>query len=204
MDQPSSLLRNSTYPDVTALILAGGASTRMGVDKAFLTYEGTPLITRVHDVLAPLFADVLIAAGTETPGRGPFPARALYDAMPGLGPLAGLVAGLKAAQTPWLFMVACDMPHLDPRVIARVVAERGPGIMAVVPESAGGLESCHALYAKAALPAIEAAMAEGERAPHRLFHRIATHIVPKTEIAALDPTFRSLANLNTPDDLKRV
>ena len=204
MVQSSSPLRSSTYADVTALILAGGASTRMGADKAFLAYEGTPLITRVHSVLAPLFAEVLIAAGTETPGRGPFPAHTLYDAAPGLGPLAGLVAGLKAAKTPWLFMVACDMPHLDPKVIARVVAERGPGIMAVVPESAGGLESCHALYAKTALPAIEAAMAEGERAPHRLFRRLDARIVPKAEIAGLDPTFRSLANLNTPDDLKRV
>ena len=204
MVQSPSPLRSSTYADVTALILAGGASTRMGVDKAFLAYEGTPLIERVYTVLVPLFAEVLIAAGAETPGRGPFPARTLYDATPGLGPLAGLVAGLKVSQTPWLFMVACDMPHLDPKVIGCVVAKRGPGIMAVVPESAGGLESCHALYAKAALPAIEAAMAEGERAPHRLFRRIATHIVPKAAIAALDPTFRSLANLNTPDDLTRV
>jgi len=192
------------YPDITALILAGGASTRMGVDKAFLDYEGTPLIVRVHATLAPLFAEVLIAAGAETPGRGPFPARALYDETPGQGPLAGLVAGLKAARTPWLFMVACDMPNLDPQVIARVVAERGPGIAAVVPESAGGLESCHALYARAALPIIEVAMAEGERAPHRLFRRLNARIVPKADIAALDPTFRSLANLNTPDDLKRV
>ena len=192
------------YPDITALILAGGASTRMGSDKAFLDYGGTPLIARVHAVLAPLFAEVLIAAGTETPGRGPFPARAIYDATPGLGPLGGLVSGLKAATTPWLFMVACDMPNLDSSVIARVVSERGPGILAVVPESAGGLESCHALYARAALPIIEAAMAEGERAPHRLFRRLAARIVAKAEIAKLDPPVRSLANLNTPDDLKRV
>lgn len=190
------------YSDITALILAGGASTRMGVDKAFLDYAGTPLIVRVHAVLAPLFAEVLVAAGAETAGRGPFPARAVYDETPGLGPLGGLVSGLKAARTPWLFMVACDMPNLDPNVIARVVSERGPGVTAVVPESAGGLESCHALYARAALPAIEAAMAEGERAPHRLFRRLHARIVAKDDIAALDPTFRSLANLNTPDDLK--
>ena len=192
------------FPDVTALILAGGASKRMGADKAFLDVDGVPLIARVYAVLAPLFAEVLIAAGTETPGRGPFPARVLYDATPGQGPLGGLVTGLKAARTPWVFMVACDMPNLDPKVIARIVAERAEGLLAVVPESPGGPESCHALYARAALPLIEAAMAEGERAPYRLFGRLRARLIPKAEIAAIDPTFRSLANLNTPDDLKGV
>lgn len=194
----------SLYPDITGLILAGGASRRMGTDKAFLVIDGVPLIERVHRVLAPLFAEVLIAAGSRTPERGPFPARALYDETPGQGPLGGLVAGLKAAHTPWLFMVACDMPSLDPRVIARIVEARAEGLLAVVPESPGGPESCHALYARAALPVIEAAMAAGERAPHRLFGRLHARLIPKAEIGAIDPTFRSLANLNTRDDLETL
>jgi molybdopterin-guanine dinucleotide biosynthesis protein A len=192
------------YSDISALILAGGASTRMGKDKAFLEVDGMPLVERVHDILAPLFAEVLVAVGTYNSKRGPFPGCVLHDATPGLGPLGGLVAGLKAVKTPWLFMVACDMPYLDPRVIARVVSERRDGLLAVVPESAGGLESCHALYAKAALPIIEQAMANGERAPYRLFERLNTRIIPQAEIAALDPTFRTLSNLNTPADLKRA
>lgn len=195
---------SALYPDITGLILAGGQSKRMGADKAFLEIDGVPLIERIHRVLAPLFAEVLIAAGMPAPERGPFPARALYDDTPGQGPLGGLVAGLKAAQTPWVFMVACDMPNLDPKVIARVIAARAEGLLAVVPESPGGPESCHALYARAALPVIEAAMAEGERAPHRLFHRLHAHLIPKAEIAAVDPTFRSLANLNSRDDLKAL
>jgi molybdopterin-guanine dinucleotide biosynthesis protein A len=117
-----------SYPDITGLILAGGASRRMGADKAFLEIEGQPLIARVHAVLAPLFAEVLIAAGSPTPERGPFPARALYDETPGQGPLGGLVAGLKVARTPWVFMVACDMPTLDPRVIAHVSTATAPQI----------------------------------------------------------------------------
>jgi molybdopterin-guanine dinucleotide biosynthesis protein A len=197
------------FPDITGLILAGGASRRMGSDKAFLLVDGVPLIERVHSVLAPLFAEVLIAAGGRTPERGPFPAPTLYDEAPGLGPLGGFVAGLKAARTPWVFVVACDMPNLDPRVIARIAKDRPSHgdegtVLAVVPESAGGAESCHALYARAALPVIEAAMAEGERAPHRLFKRLRARLIPKTEIALIDPAFRSLANLNTPDDLKGV
>lgn len=190
------------YPDVTALILAGGASKRMGTDKAFVEVEGVPLIRRVYEAVEPLFAEVLVSAGRETPGRGPFPGRVLYDETPGLGPLGGLLSGLKAASTPWVFMVACDMPYLDPRVIARIMSERAEGLLAVVPESPGGPESCHALYARAALPLIEAALAEGERAPHRLFGRLKARLIPKAEIAAIDPAFRSLANLNTRDDVK--
>jgi molybdopterin-guanine dinucleotide biosynthesis protein A len=192
------------YPDVTGLILAGGASRRMGTDKAFLEIEGEPLVARIHRVLTPLFAEVLIAAGDGARKRGPFPGRVLYDDTPGQGPLGGLVAGLKAARTPWVFMVACDMPNLDPKVIARVIAERTAGLLAVVPESPGGPESCHALYARTALPVIETAMAEGERAPHRLFVRLRARLIPKAEIAAVDPTFRSLANLNSRDDLKAL
>lgn len=196
------------YTDITALILAGGTSSRMGRDKAFLEIEGEPLIARVHKTLRPLFTEVLTAAGLPDPKRGPFPGHVVHDETPGLGPLGGLVSGLKAAKTPWVFMVACDMPNLDPRVIERVVSERGAfksneGVLAVVPESEGGLESCHALYARAALPVIEQAMAAGERAPHRLFKKLNARIVPKAEISALDPTFRSLSNLNTPNDLKR-
>jgi molybdopterin-guanine dinucleotide biosynthesis protein A len=192
------------YTDITGLILAGGASRRMGSDKAFLEVDGVPLIARVHAVLAPLFADVLIAAGRETQGRGPFPARVVYDEVPGLGPLGGVAAGLRAATTPWVFAFACDMPNLDAAVIERIARERAEGIPAVVPESAGGVESCHALYARAALTLIEASLREGERAPHRLFRRIGARVIPKAEIAAVDPEFRSLANLNTPDDLKGV
>lgn len=186
---------------MTGLILAGGVSRRMGVDKAFLEVDGVPLVRRVHAVVEPLFAAIFVAVGREIPGRGPFPGRVLYDEMPGLGPLGGLVSGLKSASTPWVFMVACDMPYLDPRVIARIVAERAEGLLAVVPESPGGPESCHALYARAALPALEAALAEGERAPYRLFGRLNARLIPKSEIAAIDPTFRALSNLNTRDDL---
>ncbi|MGE5537851.1 MAG: molybdenum cofactor guanylyltransferase [Gemmatimonas sp.] len=192
------------FPDITALILAGGASRRMGSDKAFVEVEGVPLIVRVHRVVAPLFADVLVAAGRETPGRGPFPARVVYDEIPGQGPLGGVLAGVRAATTPWVFAFACDMPNLDPRVIERIARERADGVLAVVPESEGGVESCHALYSRAALPAIEDALREGERAPHRLFKRIGARVIPKADIAAVDPAFRSLANLNTPDDLKGV
>jgi molybdopterin-guanine dinucleotide biosynthesis protein A len=194
----------SRFTDITGLILAGGASRRMGSDKAFLEVEGVPLIARVHAVLAPLFAEVLIAAGRETPGRGPFPGRVVYDVVPGLGPLGGIAAGLRASTTPWVFAFACDMPNLDARVIERIARERGEGVPVVVPESGGGVESCHALYARAALPLIEAALNEGERAPHRVFKRIGARVIPKAEIAAVDPEFRSLANLNTPDDLKGV
>jgi molybdopterin-guanine dinucleotide biosynthesis protein A len=191
------------HDDITALILAGGRSLRMGVDKAFIEVDGVTLIERVHGVLKPLFAEVLTAAGTADTKRGPFPGRVVYDETPDQGPLGGLVSGLKAAKTPWLFMVACDMPYLDPRVIEGVVSERRDGLLAVVPESKGGLESCHALYARAALPVIEQAMAAGERAPYRLFEKLNARIVAKAAIAAIDPTFRALSNLNTPDDLKR-
>src|SRR5437764_14574009 len=91
------------------VVLAGGKSSRMGRPKAWLPFHGQPMLARVLDRLAPLFEERVIvrAPGQELPE---VPARFVEDEEPGLGPLAGLLAGLSAVTRPLAFAVSCDAP----------------------------------------------------------------------------------------------
>ena len=99
--------------EFTALILCGGRSSRMGRDKTLLPAGSGTFLSRAVAFWQPLCCAVLLASGSdshfdETPGAVP----QLPDRYPGCGPLAGLHAGLCAAQTPYLLISAVDMPFL--------------------------------------------------------------------------------------------
>ena len=100
-----------TPPDVTGLILAGGRSRRFGRDKAVALLHGEPLIVHVSRALAPHVTRLLVATGST---RRPYPivAEVVCDPDAGVGPIAGLAAGLAACRTPWLLAVAVDLPYL--------------------------------------------------------------------------------------------
>ena len=104
--------------DVTALILAGGKATRLGgVDKRELVVEGRTIFERQVAVLADRVAEIIVSSPKDIPGY-----RTVRDAVEDGGPLAGIAAGLTAARTPWLLVIAGDMPFLTPAVIDRLVS----------------------------------------------------------------------------------
>jgi molybdenum cofactor guanylyltransferase len=104
--------------DVSALILAGGKATRMGgVAKHLLVVDGETIFARQVSVLAPRVAEILVSSGEDIAGY-----RTVRDSLPGAGPLAGIAAGLAAAKTPWLVVVAGDMPYLEPELIDHMIS----------------------------------------------------------------------------------
>jgi molybdopterin-guanine dinucleotide biosynthesis protein A len=139
---------------VSAGILAGGASSRMGSDKALLDFRGTPLIQRQLDLLRPLFPEVLIGGGD----YGRF-ARTVPDILKERCALTGVHALIHGAPTSRVFIIACDMPFLNPALILDLAGREGD---VVIPFTARGPEPLHAVYSKACLPAIEAAAAAGD------------------------------------------
>jgi len=145
---------------VTAGILAGGASSRMGRNKALLEVGGRPILRRQLDLLRPLFERVLIGAN-DPDLYAPFGAEIIPDQLAERSPLAGLHALLSAARTEHLFVVPCDAPFLNPRLIEHLLDLRA-GFDAVVPESDAGLEPLHAVYSRSCLPAIEECARRGE------------------------------------------
>lgn len=139
---------------VTCGILAGGASSRMGRDKALVDFRGAPLIARQLALLRPLFERVVVGANDPARYR-PFGVEVVPDLLPERCALTGIHAVLSAARTDHAFVVACDLPFLNSRLIEALL-ERRAGNDVVVPESDQGLEPLHAVYSRACLPAIEA------------------------------------------------
>lgn len=176
----------------TAVIVAGGKSSRMGQDKALLRVNGVPLIERTARVLAPHFDEVIISAADDK--QYAFTGlRTIADNVPGEGPLRGIACALGAAKYERLFVCACDIPDIDIDSMAMLL--RGAlRYDAVIPVSGQKrYEPLFACYTKRALPAFERVLSGSKRA--------VTDILPY--VNALHPPLSGeamLVNLNTPND----
>lgn len=193
---------------VTGVILAGGASRRMGRNKAFLEINGKPLIAVVAERLRPV-VDELIIVANETERYARWADRCVPDIYPGVGTLGGIHAGLEAARHELALIVGCDMPFLNPSVLEWFVEaashDDGVGLAdLVILKHEAGVEPLHAVYRKSCLPAIVATIESGERCAYAYFDQVRVRYVQPEEIAPLDPAFLSFLNANTPEDWRRV
>lgn len=197
-------------PDLTSVslcgvVLAGGASRRMGQPKAVLPVAGEPLLHRVVRLVGEAVPDVCVVGdpvySSLVPGT-PFTA----DAYPGRGPLGGLLTALRATSAPWLFLVACDMPLVRPALI-RAMAEESltaPDVDVVAINGPRGLEPLHAWYSRGCLPEVARQMARDEWSLQRLLARLRVREVSPDLCARHDPERRSTVNVNTPEEWARV
>lgn len=186
---------------VTGVILAGGTSSRMGSNKALLPHQGGRFVDAIHRQMAALFREVLLV--TNTPELFDFlPCRKVRDLIPGMGALSGIHSGLFHSEDPHVFVVACDMPHLNSDLI-RHLASLAEGSDVVVPEGTKGLEPLHAVYGKSALQAIEEALQAGKGRVVSFFDKVQIRKVAREEVSRFDPAFLSFRNINTPEDYYR-
>ncbi|MDO9010496.1 MAG: molybdenum cofactor guanylyltransferase [Gallionella sp.] len=182
--------------DCTALILAGGESSRMGQDKANLLLGEHTLLQRVAAIVQPLFRDVIVSvrqprAECNFPQVSDDPAHA--------GPLAGLAAGLARAETAWVFAVACDMPFITPQLIARLAGFR-EGADAVVPVVQEHPQPLAAFYATRSLGVLQDCLAgSGKRSLREFLARLEVCYVDEAEMQAAD--LCSFFDLDTPQDV---
>ena len=189
---------NGRIAGVTGVILAGGASSRMGSNKALLPHKGGRFIESIYRELSEIFPEVVLV--TNTPEQYQFlPCRKVPDLFEGMGALAGIHAGLAQSSNPAVFTVACDMPHLDPGLI-RHIASRGAGCDLVLPRSSNGYEPLHALYNEGCLPAMEACLKEGARRIISILPLLRVREIEAAEVAGFDPSFDSFSNINTPQE----
>ncbi len=184
---------------ITGLILAGGRGLRMGgADKAWVDCRGRPLIEYVLRRLAPQVHTVL-ASANRAPGRyAALGLPVVADApqaggVPFDGPLAGILAGLRAAATRWVAVVPCDAPGLPSDLVARLAAAL-PGHRAALARAAGRRQPLFCLLPTDLAPLLEAALANGQRGVDRLWIE-----VDATEVAFDDGD--AFHNLNTAADL---
>jgi len=185
-------------PEIEGFILAGGASSRMGRDKALLLVDQEPLAIRAARLLTALCDDVVVASG-DGARLSWLGLPQVRDAVPGAGPLGGIVAGLEAARHPLVAVLAVDMPAANPAVF-RLLADLWAGEPAVVPRTALGLEPLHAVYAGSAAPALRAHLAVGRRSVHTVLGELAVRVVEPADWRPADPAGIFSSNLNTPDE----
>jgi molybdenum cofactor guanylyltransferase len=187
---------------MTGIILAGGESRRMGTDKAFLQIEGRPMIEQVLAVCKGLFGQCIIV--TNTPDRyRSFGVEMVGDVFDFRGSLNGIYSGLLRSPSEYNFIVACDMPLLNSRLIA-YMAEIAEGHDVVVPRYGGYLEPLHAVYRRRILPVIEAQIRSNDHRIFDLYAHVDVRYLTEEEIDRYDPQRRSFKNLNTPAEYKEA
>lgn len=184
--------------DVTAIILAGGRSSRMGRDKALLPFGREPLIAHIVGALRPLFDAVIVVAAADQ-ALPPLPATVVHDDLAFHGPVAGLCYGLRAAHGEWAFVTSCDSAFIRPALVADLVARR-QGYDAVVPQWRGRLQPLCAVYRRSLLGLLESRLAEGELRLIDVLDQCRTLTVEEEEVRRTDPDGSSFFNMNTPED----
>lgn len=187
---------------VTGVVLAGGKSRRMGEDKRFLTVGTATLLDRSLAVMRELFSDILVVTAQDSEPLEVRGCRVCRDLIPDCGSLGGLYTGLHEATQERIFVVACDMPFLNQRMI-RFFIERDREADVVMGKLPSGLQPLHAVYGKGALPYLER-MATARRLKIQDIvseKALRVTLIDPSEWRPLDPASRSFQNINTPADL---
>jgi molybdenum cofactor guanylyltransferase len=188
--------------DCSVIFLAGGKSSRMGTPKAWLEFDGRPLLAHLVERMLAVFPEAVIvsAPGQSLPET---PAKVVHDENPGEGPVAGLVVGLREVTRPFAFVTSCDVPFLAPE-LARFLLVCAADVDVAVPEWEGRLQPLQAVYRASVQPLLAQQLAEGRRRPVDLFDRVRTRVVREEELRAVDPEGLSFLNMNTPEDYERA
>lgn len=195
--------------ETTLLVNAGGASRRMGRPKALLPVPpaGEPLLQYVLDRLLRVpWQQILLVLNQETmavPLQLPPAVQRLTDAQPGMGPLAGIAAGLACCQG-WAVVVAGDMPLLNPQVLAAMLDQCGPEDDVVVPLIQGRYQPLHACYHRRCLPVIASALADQRYRVTDFYDAVRVRTVDEEQLRDWDPDLDSLLNINTPAEWHAV
>jgi len=189
----------SHSPSLTACLLAGGKSSRMGRDKAGVDFMGTPLWLHQLRTLRNTQADEILISGRKEALYGDCGLAIIEDEINNAGPLAGIASLLAAAKHPLVLMLAVDMPYITDAYLGSL-RKQCSGTCGVVPEVAGFYEGGAAIFPKSA-GAIVSQILKGDDHSIQLFVRecAARDLVRITSVAAAEiALFKSL---NFPSDL---
>ena len=188
--------------EVTGILLAGGKSRRMGEDKRHLVVGEQTLLERGLAVLRSTFQHVLVVIAQDSPPLG-VDARVVRDLVPDCGSLGGLYSGLMQATTPWVFVVACDMPFLNQAAIAQFTSRRTTADI-VMAKLDARLQPMHAIYSKQCLPVFEQMIRARQLKIQEMVSQSSLRIryVTEADLFTIDPSGRSFYNVNTLADLE--
>lgn len=188
-----------TPRDLTAFILAGGNSTRMGTDKAFVMLDGRSLLARALDVCRTITGEVRIVGDRQK--FAPF-ADVVEDVFPGCGPLAGIHAALRASGTDLNLVLAVDLPFVSPALLHFLMGQaREGGAIVTLPRAGKGWQPLCAVYRRAFADAAETALRAGRYKVDTLFDSALTRAIGEEELRSAGFSPEVFRNLNTPEEL---
>ena len=184
---------------MTAIILAGGNSIRMGENKAFIQINGIPIVSRIHSLFKELFEEVIIVTNQKDLFTS-FGSSIHTDLLPDKGALGGLYTGLFFSSFEYSFCVACDMPFIK-RSLLEFLIRQAKGEDALVLRTSDGLQPLHAIYSKRCLDAIRKVLDRGKYKITDFYDMVRVKIIEESDFLHLDPFRESFINVNTPEEL---
>jgi len=191
--------------EVSAVVLAGGQSRRLGQDKASALLGGVPLLQHVLDRLNGVATDISVVCrpGQVLPALDGKEVTSVFDRYAGAGPLGGLYAGLETALYQRVIALGCDTPFVSPALLRRLL-ERISDHDAAVPVVCGQPQPLCAVYTKAALRPARARIEAGKLRLTDLLDDLDTYLMVEAEWRPIDPEGLSFTNLNTAADFERA
>jgi len=187
---------------VTVFILAGGKSSRMGSDKAFVKLEGETLLAKTLTVARAVTEEVRIVGDAgKFSAFGPV----VEDVYRDQGPLGGIHAALSTSPTELNVMLAVDLPFVEANFLQYLLTRaRESGAMVTLPRAAGGLQPLCAVYQRSFAAVAEDSLRKGRNKIDSLFAKVQTCVIDEEELVRGGFSLEMFRNLNTPDDLEKA
>ncbi len=192
--------------DISCIVLAGGKGLRLRQDKALEIIGNRSLLERVVFHLSFFNSDILVVTALKQsyPQLGGYPKlKVVTDIYLNKGPLGGIYTGLKASNSFYNLVVACDMPFLN-QALLHYMLQISAGFDLVVPRLGDMVEPLHAVYSKGCLTPIESLLKQGNLGVRQLFTLVRLRYVDAEEINRFDPEHLSFFNINSEADLEKA
>ena len=191
-------MNSAAKNSITGFVLAGGESTRMGSDKAFLQLGNETLVARAMRLAGAVSGEVrIVGSAARFAGHG----TVVEDVFPKRGPLGGIHAALHSSGTDLNLVLAVDLPFVEPRLLDYIIARaHGCDAVVTVPRASGGWQPLSAVYRRAFAEAAETALAQGKNKIDALFALVKTEIIDEDELTRAGFSPAMFRNLNTPED----
>ncbi|MFN5324412.1 MAG: molybdenum cofactor guanylyltransferase [Bacteroidota bacterium] len=178
-----------------AFILAGGQSSRMGTDKAMVPFRGMPMMQHGIQLLSEHFSKITIVSNHEK--HKMFGLDVIPDAFEKIGPLGGIIAGLRHSTSELNFFMACDMP-LVPSAVIVALLEQASNDQCITTSFQGSRETLCTLYPTSALPLLETMAIKQQYRLHDVLIELEADVVDVTHLCENNP----FININTPAELQ--
>jgi molybdopterin-guanine dinucleotide biosynthesis protein A len=195
-------MKHADKLDVTAFVLAGGKSSRMGSDKAFIELGGETLLYRALKVAGAVAEQARIVGD---PKKFSAFGRVVEDVYRDRGPLGGIHAALSSSATDLNLMLAVDLPFVSQKFLEYLLwRARESDAMVTVPRTGGGFQPLCAVYRRGFAQIAEQSLRNGKNKIDSLFERVRTCVIKEEELARAGFSAEIFQNLNTPEELEKA